>query len=123
MTGRVVNRDRLASARHARPLLTRPTRARGRHRGMDETIGSGPVPADPGRPGFDVLGARLGARTHYINCVLAAAAGPLTPKQIRARAKDLAARRGPWARRGTFSIGLTQGRLLALRAAPNAPLA
>jgi CheY-like chemotaxis protein len=90
---------------------------------MDDTIGTGLVPADPGRPGYDVLGARLGARTHFIHCALAAAEGPLTPKEVGQRAKEIATRSGYHVRSTTFSGPCTGSHLAALRAAPGAPLA
>ena len=105
----------VARAQHENP--------RERHRGMDETIGSGLVPADPGRPGFDVLGARLTTRTHYINCSLAAAGRPLTPTAIGDRAREIALRCGYPVRSTTFAGTSTRAHLVALKAAAGGALA
>jgi hypothetical protein len=44
------------------------------------------VPDDPANPGYDVLIGRIGARTHYIHCVMAATTESLTPSEIGERA-------------------------------------
>lgn len=73
------------------------------------------VPDDPANPGYDVLIGRIGARTHYIHCVMAAATEPLTPSEIGERAERLARASGYRVRPTTFSSAVTSSHLNSMR--------
>jgi hypothetical protein len=73
------------------------------------------VPEDPANPGYDVLIGRIGARSHYIHCAMAAATGPLTPSEIGVRAEELARAGGYSVKRTTFSSSVTSSHLNSMR--------
>jgi hypothetical protein len=76
------------------------------------------VPEDPANPGYDVLIGKLGARTHYIHCALAATPEPLTPAEIGERAERLARAGGYPVKPTTFSSTVTSSHLNSMRNKP-----